>query len=544
MVRIDLHGRRVGGWVVQDHVAATPGLTLKPIAKVSGMGPTPDLIDLAEWAAWRWAGRPASLLRTASPERMVHADGVARRSGADDAEPAPLPSSALGRAALEHDRAVVRLPPASTQYEIVTEAVSRGNALVLVPSLASARRLSSQLRRDGVAVALYPDEWARTLTGVTVVGARAAAWSPMVDLAAVVVLDEHDEGWKQEQAPTWHARDVVIERARRAGVPCVLVSPVPSLEALDWGTLVTTSRTEERNGWPLIEVVDRREQPPGAGLLSDALARLLHDGRRVACVLNRKGRSRLLACGSCGAIASCEQCSSAVTQDDSNELRCAQCEARRPMLCLDCGATRFRNIRAGVARVREELEALSRRPVTEITADTDEVETDGAEVFVGTEAVLHRLRQRVDAVVFLDFDQELLAPRYRAAEEAMALLVRAARMVGGRARGGRVLVQTRMPEHEVVQAAQHADPDRFTEAERRRRSLLRFPPLTAMAVVSGPSSARFVEAFGRPEGVQVMGPADGRWLLRADSHAPLLDALAATARPGGRLRIEVDPLRL
>ncbi|MGH9086179.1 MAG: hypothetical protein ACRDYW_12075, partial [Acidimicrobiales bacterium] len=166
-----------------------------------------------------------------------------------------------------------------------------------------------------------------------------------------------------------------------------------------------------------------------------------------------------------------------------------------------------------------------------------------------TEAVLQRV-DRADAVAFLDLDQELLAPRYRAAEQAFALVAKAARVVGasGAARGGRaagrLLLQTRLPDHEVVQAAVHAEPARVAEAERGRRELLGFPPFTALAEVSGAAAPAFVAALGTPSGVQVAAVGEGRWLLRAADHATLCDALAATPRPPGRLRIEVDPQRL
>ena len=158
-----------------------------------------------------------------------------------------------------------------------------------------------------------PDEWAQARGGATVVGARSAAWAPVVDLAAVLVLDEHDEAHKQEQTPAWHARDVVVERARRAGVPCVLASPCPSLEALEAGRLVTQPRSVEREGWPIVDVIDRRQDEPGrAGLYSPRLVELMRGGGRVLCVLNRKGRARLLACAACGEMAGCERCGAAL----------------------------------------------------------------------------------------------------------------------------------------------------------------------------------------------------------------------------------------
>ena len=444
------------------------------------------------------------------------------------------------------ERAVLRLPPAGDPYPVALAAAARGNALVLCPSADGARHLGLRLRRAGLPVAIMPRDWAAARAGATVVGSRAAAWAPVRDLAAVVVLDEHDESWQQEQAPTWNAREVAAERARRAGVPCVLVSAMPSLEAQQWGTTIAPSRAAERDGWPKVDVIDRRHDDPGrAGLFSERLVTVLRSGARVLCVLNRKGRSRLMACTSCGEVAHCERCESSVVLSDDGTFDCRRCGAVRPPTCLACGGTTFKNLRAGVTRVREELEALARTPVVEVTGDTRDHALAEARVYVGTEAVLHQL-DSADVVAFLDFDQELLAPRYRAAEEALALLVRAGRLVGGRRGDGRVLVQTRLPGHEVVQAALLADPARVAAAEADRRALMRFPPVTALAAISGVAAPAFVAALqgSAVPGLEVLGPSDGQWLVRADRHATLLDALAATPRPPGRLRVAVDPLRL
>jgi primosomal protein N' (replication factor Y) len=440
---------------------------------------------------------------------------------------------------------VVRWPPGTDVFPLVLGACRLGPALVLSPSIDTATHLGLRLRRAGVPVAIMPRDWARAAAGgCTVVGARAAAWAPAPDLAAVVVLDEHDEAYAEERAPTWNARDVAVERAARAGVPFVLASSTPSLEALalaDVAPLVVPTRRVERDGWPLIDVVDRRRDDPGTGLYSRRLVDLLRSGRRVVCVLNRKGRARLLACHACGELARCEACGAAVEQRDDT-LTCRGCETVRPVVCIACGSTRMRTLRPGVSKARDELEALAGVPVAEVTGDADG-DLGDERVIVGTEAVLHRVDQ-ADAVAFLDFDQELLAPRYRAAEEATALLVRAARVTGPRTSGGRVLVQTRLPKHEVIEGALHADPSRVSAADAERRRALGYPPFAAMAVVSGEAAEAFIAQLGRPPGVAVLGPIDGRWLVRAPDHDTLCDALAATPRPGGRLRLEVDPLRL
>ena len=174
----------------------------------------------------------------------------------------------------------------------------------------------------------------------------------------------------------------------------------------------------------------------------------------------------------------------------------------------------------------------------EVTAETPHLPPDA--VLVGTEALLHRAG-RADAVVFIDFDQELLAPRYRAAEQALALLARAARLVGGRSRGGRLLVQTRLPDHEVLAAAAQGDPTLVAIAERAQREATQFPPFSAIAVVSGGAAGALVDQL---DGVEVLEAEDGSYLVRASDHDTLCNALARTTRPPGRLRVEVDPLRI
>jgi primosomal protein N' (replication factor Y) len=359
------------------------------------------------------------------------------------------------------------------------------------------------------------------------------------------VVDECDEAYQDERAPTWNARDVALERARRAGVPCVLTSACPSLEALAAGRLLSPSRGDERAGWPVLEVVDRRQEPPGAGLYSSrlvALAREAEPGARLVCVLNRKGRARLLACATCRELARCAACGAAV-EGAVDGLSCRRCGRQRPLVCLSCGGGRMATLRVGVTRAREELELLANRPVAEVTGDSAAgPPAADAAILVGTEAVLHRAVGAA-AVAFLDFDQELLAPRYRAAEAALAMLARAARLLGGRVDGRRMLVQTRVPGHEVLDAALHADPSRLAVVEAARRVALRFPPESAVAAVSGAGAEAFVAGLASSPDLEVLGPAGGRWLLRAPDHTALCGALAATPRPAGRLRIEVDPLR-
>ena len=280
-----------------------------------------------------------------------------------------------------------------------------------------------------------PQDWARAAGGVDVViGARLAAWAPCPGLAAAVVVDEHDEALQEERSPTWHARDVVVERARRSGVPVLLTSPCPTVAGLAavGRNLVRVPTVDERAAWPIVEVVDRtRDEPWKTSLVTSALIRHLRDpDRTVVCVHNTPGRARVLACRSCRSLVRCEVCEAAVGLGDDGRLACRRCGTVRPPVCQVCAASAFANLRPGVTRLREELEAAAGRPVVAVTG-ADETPPASAGVYVGTEAVLHRL-PRADTVAFLDVDAELLAPRYRAVEQAMALLVRGARLVGPR----------------------------------------------------------------------------------------------------------------
>ena len=541
IVRCTLGGRRLRGWITEVGVDPIPGVELQPLAQLTGMGPPADAMSLARWAAWRWAGRTVHLLRAASPHRVVTRPVSARSAPVPAGDPAPRYDDLF-----EHPGEVIvlRCPPAHDSGEVARAAARRGDALIVVPGLADARRIAADLRRRGVRVALGFDDWAVAAAGATVVGTRTSVWMPMPRLAAVVVLDEHSESLQSEQAPTWHAREVALERARRAGAPTALVSPVPTLEAMEAGELRTDGRTAERDGWPVVDVLDRRlDDPVRGGLFAEGLRDRLAAARgRVAVVINRKGRGRLLACKACGELVR--------TTDDrlpmrlvDDELVAADGSERRPVVCALCGSTVLRNLRMGVTRVREDLASLTAEPVGELTADSDRV---GAErIVVGTEAVLWRL-DSVAAVVFLDFDQELLAPRQRASEQALALLARGARLVGGRRGGGRLLVQTRQPDHRVVQAAVRADPSLVAIVEKQRRRTLGLPPFGAQAKVSGAGAEAFIAALREAvdTAVRIRGPLDGQFLLRASSHEPLLDVLARTPRPAERLRVEVDPLRI
>jgi len=569
MVRVQLAGRRVAGWVVADDVEPPAGVEMTPVAKVVGHGPDAEMIDLCRWAAWRWGGRLATMLRLASPERVVASVPSVRVRCAGSGDADEVAESLMLLGAGTH---VLQVSPTADPLDVAVAAARRGQVLVVVGAVHEAERLSRGLRATGAAVARWPWDFQAAAGGASVVGGRGAVFAPLPALSAILVVDEHDEMLQNEASPTWHAREVAVERARRAGVPCVLMSPCPSLEALlaqestadetdaaAVGAVVPAPRARpprrlERSGWAPLTVIDRRGEDTGrTGLFSsrlvDEVRSTARSGRQVICVLNRTGRARLLACRSCGTVAECDVCEAAVHQDDEHLLVCDRCSAVRPPICEECGSMALSLLRVGVGRAREELEALALEPVVALTGADPRPRpgaTDpgaDARIFIGTEAALHRVHD-AGLVAFLDLDQELLAPRYRAAEEVFALLMLASRRVGGRHLGGSVVVQTRRPDHEVVLAALHADPAIVSRAELPRRRLLGFPPAASIALVGGTAAPGYIERLGEPADVDVLGPEDGQWLLRSRHRGRLQDALAATDRPPGRLRLQVDPARL
>ena len=536
LVRVPLHGRRVGGWVVE---VGAPGSSpaadrLLPIAKWSSVGPTAELVELARWAAPRWGtDRLRPFLVAASPPTMVSALPPLKRT---------IPLGETAQSGVWH------IGPLEDPLPLILAAAHTGPTLVLHPSPPAARALASRLRREGLTAAVVPDEWASAAGGVdVVVGTRVAAWAPCPGMKAVVVLDEHDEAYQEERTPTWHARDVVIERAARAGAACVLVSPCPTVTALRWAaeTSHVVHRSAHASQWPLIEIDDRSDvEPWKRTLVGSSLIRSLRDpSKRVVCVLNIVGRARLLACRVCRNLQRCERCEAAVRQRDDGMLECPRCETVRPKVCQVCGASAMALVKPGVTRLREELAAAASRPVVMVTGESDD-DLPAGDVFVGTEAVLHRVRN-VDVVAFLDFDAELLAPRYRAAEQAMALLMRAGRLVGTRDRGGRVIVQTYVAQHEVLQAALLGDAGRVADGELARRRLFGLPPFRALAAIEGADAEAIAAATGLEFGTTAKGV-----LVRADDWMTLGRALADAASAkvartkGSRLRIEVDPQRI
>ena len=544
-VRVPLHGRNVAGWVVEigEPSAGLEVKKIKSVIKVLGLGATAEIVDLAVWATKRWAGRMRSFISTAAPETLIN----------NVPSPRYMPR-AVQYASDTFDKVrdfgggLITVAPLSNLAPFISAVACDGPTIVVMPTQHRVKLLAAALRANNFSVAQWPQDWALAYGGVDVViGTRSAVWAPVEKFSNIVVVDEHDDLLQEERSPTWHARDVAIERSSRVGARCILLSPIASLSARKWAG---DRRVVDSQGqWPEVLIVDRNndEQWSRSLISSELIAELRDKSRRVVCVLNSKGRARLTACGSCRNILRCEKCDAALNQTDKTTLDCPRCGESRPVICQVCGSSSCAVLKPGVARLREELEAAANRSVFEVTAATETV-NERCNVFVGTEAVLHRV-QNADTVVFLDIDSELLAPRYRANEIVATLVVHAARLVGRSTQSPRILLQTHTPDNAFLIGLKIGDLSQYFVSDEARRSLLKFPPFGSIAQVSGKGTKAFLDSLNESlefsAVVQTMNKDTENGLIRAENWQQLSDVLLSAKRPAkSRLTFHVDPPRV
>ncbi len=493
-------------------------------------------------------------------------------------------------------------------FEAVAAALeSGGQALVLLPEIAlGAQWLARFERRFGTRPAAWHSDvsparrrevWRAAARGRArvVVGARSALFLPFRALRLVVVDEEHDSSYKQEDGVIYNARDMAVARARLVGIPVVLSSATPSLETLRNVAegRYRAERLPERHGAarpPIIEAVDLRADSPPRGRflaprLRAALADALAAGNQALLFLNRRGYAPLTLCRACGHRLECPDCDAwLVAHRRAGELRCHHCDFRRPPppACPECGAAAsLVACGPGVERVREEVrELFPQARVREMTSDAVRGPRDAArlaadmaerriDVLIGTQmAAKGHHFPGLTLVGAVDADLGLSGGDLRAAERTFQLLFQVAGRAGRGGRPGRVLLQTRAPENPVIRALAAGDRDGFVAAEteaRRRAGMPPFGRLAAVIVSGSDEAAARAVAVGlarsapRAPEVRVLGPAPAPLRLARGRHrfrllargprgralnalvGPWTAAAAASAPRGVQVRVDIDP---
>ena len=492
---------------------------------------------------------------------------------------------------------------------VIAEALARGRtALVLVPEISLTPQLAARFRaRFGDQVAILHSglseqqrlgEWSRLRRGTAsiAVGARSAIFAPLVNLGVIVVDEEHDGSFKQDEGVRYHARDVALVRAQRAGAVCVLGSATPSLETAahaergQYKRLALTERPTARP-MPSVEIVDLRTyMPDGEAMLSaplrTAIGETLAAGGQIILFLNRRGFATFVLCRACGHSFRCEHCSVSLTYHrHSDRLSCHYCNAQRrvPARCPSCNADAIERKGLGTERVAEAVaEAFPQARIARLDRDV----ATGAKV----EAVLSRVaRREVDILVgtqmvtkghdfpgvtlvgVLCADTGLNIPDFRASERTFQLLAQVAGRAGRGDRPGRVLIQTYRPHSHAVVSAAHHDYAAFFAAECAERQEIQYPPFGRLICiridgadpheVAGTAKriGQLAELVAKREVVEVdvRGPVPAPierlrkrtrwqvWLRSPDRHAlrrVARAAIAIEAASGIRIGLDVDPV--
>jgi primosomal protein N' (replication factor Y) len=489
-------------------------------------------------------------------------------------------------------------------FEAVAEVVRKSRqALVLLPEIALTTQFLDRFRdRFGVRPAewhsaLAPRRRERTWRAVAtgevnvIVGARSALFLPYADLGLIVVDEEHDPAYKQEDGVRYHARDMAVVRARGADIPIVLASATPSVE-----TEVNVRRGRYRRvplpqrfggaHLPAIETIDLRiEGPPRGRFVAPRLAEAVNvrveRGEQALLFLNRRGYAPLTLCRQCGFRLGCPNCDAwLVDHRFRRRLVCHHCgfSMPPPAQCPQCQASdSFVAVGPGVERLHQEAaELFPNRRILVLSSDLvesierlreelDEVARGCFDIVIGTQLVAkgHHF-PKLNLVGVIDADLGLANGDPRAAERTFQLLHQVVGRAGREERAGIGYLQTHQPEHPVIRALVAADRDAFYASEIELREKTRYPPFGRLAslLVSAPErpaaegyARRLIAAAPRSEDVRILGPAEAplavvrgrhrfRLLLKSlrsfDLSAYLRAWLAAAPKHGASVKLEID----
>ena len=438
----------------------------------------------------------------------------------------------------------------------IADVVEAGrSAIVLVPEISLTPQLAARFRaRFGDAVAVLHsglsdgerfDEWHRLRSGEAhiALGARSAVFAPVRDLGIIVVDEEHDSSFKQEEGVRYHARDVALVRAQRAGAPCVLGSATPSLESyrgakVGRSTMLSLPERATAGVLPDVELVDLRVyRPEGEAMLTAPLAAAIEEtlaaGDQAILFLNRRGFSTFVTCAVCGHAFRCAHCSVSLTYHKIVErLMCHYCghAERVPDVCGPCGGTRS-IVRRGIGTEKVAASIEARFPsarVARLDRDTaggaglhdilQRVARREVDILVGTQMVTkgHDF-PGVTLVGVLCADTGLSLPDFRAGEKTFQLLTQVAGRAGRGDRPGRVLIQSYRTDAVPVAAAQSHDYAAFYRSEAAAREELGYPPFGHLIAVridgadadEVRAASRALERRARAvrvDGVAILGP--------------------------------------
>lgn len=614
-VEVDFAGRRVRGLVVALSEDTSQG-KLREVRRV--LGPhswaTPDEIEVLRWAAERFAAPTAAVVRHALPQRVADVERRAEEAGwfppgraarppdpprvaADEGTWSPygeagseLRAAAEAGAGAYYWRPLPHEDLGARLVELVGATLAGGrDVLVVVPEPKSSAADAVALAFRDVAVdtrgragarRLYRG-WLETRCGQVrvVIGERGVAFWPLARLGLGIIVDEANPALKERRAPRHHAREVVLERARRAGATSLLVGTVPSAAA--WRLLATRrlrpvvpDRGAERVAAPIVHVDDRSLSgfPGRFGTAAlEALRSCLKRGELGVVLAARRGEGRALLCSRCGERFACPICDSSLAVAASPAILCEGCgwtTQRQRLRCTRCGGDVFAPLAAGAERLGSELTRTFRHAVVAVLEGYAQPSPPPPAIVVMTRgSALSEPPGPVGAVVLADLDGQLRRPTLDAAEDALRLAFRVAswpsRSTGvdrarSRSRGslvpdGSVVVQTREPGHHAVRALVHWDPGGFWREEARRRAELRFPPAAYAIRLEVRSDGRRVASDLRgvlPSSDQVLGPrplGDRSGLLikssdRSATLAALTPLRVAWSYEGLDVRVDVDPI--
>ncbi len=486
------------------------------------------------------------------------------------------------------------------------------SALLLVPEIALTPAMAGQfLNRFGDQVAILhsafhdaerAEQWRRIRDGAAtvVVGTRSGVFAPVRNLGLVVIDEEHDQSYKQQETPRYNGRDVAIVRAQEAGAVAVLGSATPSLETrynTERGKYVRIRLPEriERRPMPDVEVIDMRQEfletrklATFSRRLVDTVTERLEHREQTMLLLNRRGFSSFVACRSCGERVQCVNCAVTLTYHRRDRrMLCHYCNYAQkvPSICPKCGSEHLHFIGTGSEKVEEELHRdFPHARIARMDRDTvsgkrhfesilSDFRDGSYDILVGTQMIAkgHDI-PNVTLVGVVSADVGLGLPDFRAAERTFQLLTQAAGRAGRGDLPGIVLIQTINPEHYAIRFASEQNYDGFYAKEIQFRKLMRYPPFSALANVLVRSQKQedalaMSAELGRlldpaPEGLKVLGPAEApvpklksefryQILLKAANRKRLNEVLreiqkfvAGKKWPATALVIDVDPLTL